>query len=144
MKLIATSIIGFATFLAASFGAALTDAFPTTDTPVEVTHKPYHAKVQPLLANQVPGRMAYGCFDFQQGQVGIEDPPLPTMPAVQEQGVKVYDYPVGAKIERMVYEAIKRGYRVFNGAQAYGNDRAIRRGVERAIEDRIINVSLWN
>ncbi|SSD58968.1 probable NADPH-dependent aldose reductase GRE3 [Saccharomycodes ludwigii] len=56
-----------------------------------------------------------------------------------------------AVCEQQVYEAIKIGYRLFDGAQDYGNEKEVGKGIKRAIkegivkrEDLFIVSKLWN
>lgn len=81
-------------------------------------------------------RIGLGCFDPQQGDAGIH---LPS-------GVAGYNasqtapatYPVGAKIRQLAYEALKRGYRSFDGAEEYGNDPAIGEALKQAVAEGFV------
>lgn len=84
-------------------------------------------------------RIGLGCFDPQQGDAGLHT----------NSGVAGYNssqtapstYPQGAKIRQLAYEALKRGYKAFDGGEEYGNDAAIGGAIKQAIDEGLIHVS---
>lgn len=54
------------------------------------------------------------------------------------EGFGVFQIPDPAECERVVYDAIKTGYRLLDTAAAYANEEALGRGVARAIEDGLV------
>ncbi len=53
------------------------------------------------------------------------------------EGFGVFQIPDTAECERVVYDAIKTGYRLIDTATAYGNEEAVGKAVARAIADGI-------
>ena len=53
------------------------------------------------------------------------------------EGFGVFQIPDAAECERVVYDAIKTGYRLIDTATAYGNEAAVGKAVARAIADGI-------
>lgn len=51
------------------------------------------------------------------------------------EGFGVFQIPDSAQCERVVYDAIKTGYRLIDTAAAYGNEAAVGKGVARAVKD---------
>ena len=54
------------------------------------------------------------------------------------EGFGVFQIPDAAECERVVYDAIKTGYRLIDTATAYGNEEAVGKAVARAIADGIV------
>lgn len=55
-----------------------------------------------------------------------------------QEGFGVFQISDLKQCEKAVYEAIKAGYRMIDTAAAYGNEAAVGRAVDRAIEDGIV------
>ena len=53
------------------------------------------------------------------------------------EGFGVFQIPDTVECERVVYDAIKTGYRLIDTATAYGNEAAVGKAVARAIADGI-------
>lgn len=90
------------------------------------------------VSHQVKTRIGFGTFDPEQGDAGIDLNPHYTLYKEFEKDKK----PAGEKTEKLVYEALKRGYRVFDCAEEYGSDPAIGRVVNRAVKEGIIKVRM--
>ena len=67
------------------------------------------------------------------------------------EGFGVFQIPDTVECERVVYDAIKTGYRLIDTATAYGNEAAVGKAVARAIADGIttreelfITTKIWN
>lgn len=54
------------------------------------------------------------------------------------EGFGVFQIPDAAECERVVYDAIKTGYRLLDTAASYMNEEAVGRGVKKAIEDGLV------
>lgn len=54
------------------------------------------------------------------------------------EGFGVFQIPDAVQCEQVVYDAIKTGYRLIDTATAYGNEKAVGKGVARAIADGIV------
>ena len=54
------------------------------------------------------------------------------------EGFGVFQIPSPAECERVVYDAIKVGYRLLDTAASYGNEEALGKGVKRAIADGLV------
>ena len=54
------------------------------------------------------------------------------------EGFGVFQIPDAAECERVVYDAIKTGYRLLDTAAAYGNEAALGKAVRRAIDDGLV------
>ena len=54
------------------------------------------------------------------------------------EGFGVFQIPDAAECERVVYDAIKTGYRLIDTATAYGNEEAVGKAVARAIADGLV------
>lgn len=54
------------------------------------------------------------------------------------EGFGVFQIPDAAECERVVYDAIKTGYRLLDTAASYMNEEAVGRGVKKAIADGIV------
>lgn len=54
------------------------------------------------------------------------------------EGFGVFQIPDAAECERVVYDAIKTGYRLLDTAASYMNEEAVGRGVKRAIADGLV------
>lgn len=74
-------------------------------------------------------------------------PQLPGMPLV---GLGLWKSEAG-EVERVVYEAIKAGYRHLDGACDYGNEKEVGAGIKKAIDEGIckredlwVTSKLWN
>lgn len=86
-------------------------------------------------------RIGLGCFDPQQGDAGIHMP-WSGVAGYNESQTAPATYPQGAKIRQLAYEAIKRGYRAFDGAEEYGNDPAIGGAIAQAVNEGILRVRI--
>ena len=54
------------------------------------------------------------------------------------EGFGVFQIPDAAECERVVYDAIKTGYRLIDTATAYFNEEAVGKAVTRAIADGLV------
>ena len=54
------------------------------------------------------------------------------------EGFGVFQIPDAEECERVVYDAIKTGYRLLDTAASYMNEEAVGRGVKKAIEDDLV------
>ncbi|WP_026658386.1 aldo/keto reductase [Butyrivibrio sp. AC2005] len=54
------------------------------------------------------------------------------------EGFGVFQIPDAAECKRVVYDAIKTGYRLLDTAASYMNEEAVGRGVKKAIEDGLV------
>ncbi len=54
------------------------------------------------------------------------------------EGFGVFQIPDAAECERVVYDAIKTGYRLLDTAAAYMNEEALGKAVKRAIADGLV------
>lgn len=54
------------------------------------------------------------------------------------EGFGVFQIPDADECERVVYDAIKTGYRLLDTAASYDNEEALGKGVKRAIEDGLV------
>lgn len=56
---------------------------------------------------------------------------------IPKEGFGVFQIPDAIECEKVVYDAIKTGYRLIDTATAYGNEKAVGKAVARAIDDGI-------
>lgn len=54
------------------------------------------------------------------------------------EGFGVFQIPDAAECERVVYDAIKTGYRLLDTAASYMNEEAVGKGVKKAIADGLV------
>ncbi len=56
---------------------------------------------------------------------------------IPKEGFGIFQIPDAIECEKVVYDAIKTGYRLIDTATAYGNEKAVGKAVARAIDDGI-------